>query len=244
MKKNTVVILMGFVALILNLGFQNCTKVGFTQTPPGAVPASADNTNSTTPPSAPTTVATTQIDVTTAPTPPAATPGPVVTIMPPTAAVTCKSRVLLTPVNGMINVPPRDDNKVCYYLKLIDGFRDPKDPTKYISQKSNLPTTINLEVVSRNHNLMAGNHTPYLMGKAMVNMTLQGERSIVLSSTSDQDTSIGVDNFLLIGVAPTANIGDPSFYQAIGSADSAVESNNVSMQGILFKNTLVPLNTL
>jgi hypothetical protein len=178
---------------------------------------------------------------------PTATPSPAPSATPaptPTAAIAafnpatagtyqCRSYVEIYPQGGQqLAIPARDAKGTCYYVKLIGAA---------YYQPSSSNGQLDSEIVSRNHDVP--NYTandlrhPYLLGNATLGISMEGARSLVLSGGADSSSSILVDNFILVGLAPASQAGNPAFYKAYGTSDSTVQNSGA----IAFKQTPVYL---
>jgi hypothetical protein len=149
----------------------------------------------------------------------------------------CQSiQMISLPSSGALNIPARGDDGVCYAVKLINKSN--------WSPSNNNPNS-DQQVISRNHASSIYNdpsliHAPYLLGSALLDVYLQGERSILLSGGANASSNITVDNFVLIGVMPSSQNSDPHFYKAYGTADSTVIYNG-NTDNIMFMNQAVAL---
>ncbi len=144
----------------------------------------------------------------------------------------CANFIVLQMSAGHLDIPARDAQGNCYVVKLLSA-------TSFSPSSQN--TVIDKEVISRNHDL-SGNtstdiHNPYLLGKAEVTMFLEGARSVMLAGGANDTDNITVDNFILVGIAPVAQAGNPQFYHSYGTSDSTVNNTD----GILFKNQNIQL---
>ncbi|WP_413558795.1 hypothetical protein [Bdellovibrio sp. HCB209] len=126
----------------------------------------------------------------------------------------CKSFVEIT--SFPVVIPERTDAGVCYYAKLFNKIATgPSSGSR-------------LDFVSaRNHASSLGADpknvaAPYVMGAFTNKVTLQGERSVKLSGSSNALTSILVDNFVLMGSRLASSTAAISNYRAFGSADAAI----------------------
>ncbi|RYZ81473.1 MAG: hypothetical protein EOP06_23415 [Proteobacteria bacterium] len=146
----------------------------------------------------------------------------------------CKSFVELDATNGQVlDVPARSTDGVCFLAKLISSVT-------YDPAESN--PNVDNDIVSRDHaggiyNDAERVHSPFNMGSKTVRLLLRGARSVKLSGGKNETSKIVVDNFILVGLSPTAQIGTPSFYKAYGTSDSTVRKTN----SVLFKSKEVPL---
>jgi hypothetical protein len=151
-------------------------------------------------------------------------PGNVVdlTTVPPAG---CSSVKQINYVDGqLLSIPARDAGQVCYIVKLMDKMY-------YVGDNEN--KNFDMEVVSDNHGGLLNNH-PKIMGSKKVRVLLGGARSIKVAGGPKGTEPIIVDNFFLVGIAPSALIGNPSDYHAYGTGDSVYTDNSV-----LFKNSKV-----
>ncbi len=149
-------------------------------------------------------------------------------------AFTCKSVIELQPpaVGNLLHVPARDSSGVCYTLKIIN-------PSRF--SPSSINTLLDLDVVSRNHDNGYSDPTkirhPYVLGESSFGLYLEGERSLKLAGGNSATTGISVDNFILVGLSPIAQLGNPFYYLAYGTKDSTVGD----LTGVLFNDQTVPL---
>lgn len=217
MKKQNI-LLVGFAVLLVG-GFQNCAKMNFTTEEAALKPSSADASGdpSSQDPSA-----------SASPTPRSSGNPPVVDISDD-KDFSCKQFVEINyDPSSILNVPKRDGNGLCYIVKIISAV---------VFQKSVDNPNVDNEVISRNHADNKTNHHPFVLGSQMVRMRLEGARAIKLSGGKNDSSNILVDNFLLIGVAPSAVIGDPQYYKAYGTSDSEA----IGYAGVLFKDVVIPV---
>ena len=152
----------------------------------------------------------------------------------------CKSLVTLTSASDLMTIPARTADGICYAYKMASAI-----PVG----ASNLTTTIDTQVISRNHDSGSGNpaitHNPYEMGLFQGQFNLLGGRVVKLSGGPDATTHILVDNFVLMGVYPSAT-GAPAdlttAYQAMGTSDSSIaNAQGVDTHSISFMNQLIPV---
>jgi hypothetical protein len=140
----------------------------------------------------------------------------------------CKSFVELNTTSGQIlDIPARSSAGVCFLAKIISAVKYDEFTN---SNREN-------DVISRNHDAAGGSdstviHSPYVLGSKLVRVILHGQRSVKLSGGKNDTSEIHVDNFILVGLAPSAQIGTPSFYKAYGTTDSSLPGTN----HVLFKN--------
>ncbi|WP_413575996.1 hypothetical protein ACLVWU_16550 [Bdellovibrio sp. HCB290] len=145
----------------------------------------------------------------------------------------CKSFVEIT--SFPVVIPERTEAGVCYYAKLfnkIAASASSGDRLSFVSARnhSGSPGASGTAVT----NVAA----PYVMGAFTNKVTLQGERSVKLSGSSNALTSILVDNFVLMGSRLASSTAAISNYRAFGSADAAigttgkikVNGNDVALQ--------------
>jgi hypothetical protein len=141
----------------------------------------------------------------------------------------CKSFVEIPYGAGQVlDIPARDENGLCFVVKIIGKAKfDPSDSNPHVDT----------DVFSRNHGPGPSTHHPFDMGSEVVRMVMEGGRSIKLSGGKNDKTKITVDNFILVGIAPSSMVGDPAYYKAYGTSDSAVYGSS----GILFKDVNIPV---
>ena len=134
---------------------------------------------------------------------------------------------------GTIQAPARTTAGVCFAIKLMSAISN---------SASSLTTTIETDMISRNHDVSyqdpSNVHNPYLMGHGHVSVQLQGARTLKLAGSGDSLSPILVDNFVVTGIYPTS-IASPavSYFHAYGTSDSTVRDTG----GILYNNFVVPL---
>ncbi|WP_413585431.1 hypothetical protein [Bdellovibrio sp. HCB274] len=129
----------------------------------------------------------------------------------------CKSFVEIT--SFPVVIPERTEAGVCYYAKLFNKIAASPSSGDRLSFVS-----------ARNHSGSPGAGgtavtnvaAPYVMGAFTNKVTLQGERSVKLSGSSNALTSILVDNFVLMGSRLASSTAAISNYRAFGSADAAI----------------------
>lgn len=128
-----------------------------------------------------------------------------------------------------LSIPARTADGVCYAMKIFDPVEN---------GRSSLTTVFDDDVVSRNHESGGGTRHPYSLGKDLLNFVLAGPRVVKLAGGLDANSSILIDNFVLVGLYPKAISPIPAHYSAQGTADSVTDSTNMTL---LFKNSPVPL---
>lgn len=144
--------------------------------------------------------------------------------------------IVLLPLSNPLIVPARDASTgICYAVQIFQAIPN---------GKSNLTTTIDNDVISRNHDSGPATHHPYLMGQATAVVKFEGLRNIKLSgSPSNADASIKIDNFALIGFKAVSNASaslselSASDYAAFGTSDSIISGTN----GVKLYDEVVPL---
>jgi hypothetical protein len=204
--KKQKLIIAGFAALLV-VSFQNCSKMNFSSNPATAASESLSND--------PNNGQTGGVD-----------PGTVVDLntVPPAG---CSSVQQITYTDGQIlNIPARGAGQICYIVKLMNKMY-------YVGNDEN--KNFDMDVVSNDHGGLLNNH-PKIMGSKKVRVLLGGARSIKVAGGPNGNEPIIVDNFFLVGIAPSGLIGDPSYYHAYGTADAVYTDNSV-----LFKNSKVGL---
>jgi hypothetical protein len=145
----------------------------------------------------------------------------------------CKTVTKLEPVNGLITVPERTADGICYSVKLMDAVT---------SGASSLTKSMDPTVISRNHDGGYSDpnkvHNPYLMGSRVVDFNMEGPHQVKLSGSGMALAPIAVDNFVLTGIYPksVANPG-ASYFHAYGTSDSSVYDTNA----VLVNNAQVPV---
>jgi hypothetical protein len=192
------------------VAFQNCSQVKFTPTDAASLGSLSVDPNAS----------------------PNPDPGPVVNIGT-VADFSCKTFIDLTVVDGQaLDIPARSADGLCYTAKIISAA--------YFSPSATNPQS-DADVISRNHDRGYGNvdmlHHPYVLGSRLVRLILHGERTVKLSGGKNDTAAILVDNFILVGIAPIAQIGTPSFYKAYGTLDSGANGND----HVIFKDVNVGL---
>jgi hypothetical protein len=224
MKKR--VFFLTVAAAGIMVSFQNCSKMNFV---PATDATNASTSGSTVTPNevvAEEPINTSPVSAST-PTPPMPTP-PEVVVLDVVKDFKCQRFIEMTyNPSQVLNIPKRDNNGLCYIVKIIsaENFKP--------SSKNML---IDNEVTSRNHD-SAGTHHPYVLGAQEVRMNLGGERAIKVSGGANDTANITVDNFILVGIAPSSIIGDPTYYKAYGTSDSTLPNTN----SILFKDVEIPV---
>jgi hypothetical protein len=231
-------LVIGGVGLLL-ITFQNCSRVGFgqqgqasnaaNQNPSASSSLSVPNDVTSSDPSTPSTPGT-----------PSTPSGPIGPAVPPAKIpdFSCQKFQIL-PLSKNLQIPARDSQGTCYAVQLMGAID---------SSPSNLTTTSDDEVISRDHDQTASDpsltHHPYLMGQATVNLTLGGPRRLKLAGAANTTTPILVDNFVMVGFGIPASQGSadsveliPTDYAAYGTSDSTVEQTN----GVLLNSTVVAL---
>lgn len=141
--------------------------------------------------------------------------------------------VKVLPLTADLIVPARDSSGTCYAIQIFQAIQD---------GPSNLTTTTDPQVISRNHDISTTDstitHHPYLMGQATINLTFEGARNIKLSGQADSTSPISVDNFVMVGFGAQSTAGlVPADYAAYGTSDSTVNNTN----GVLLDNEGVAL---
>ncbi len=136
----------------------------------------------------------------------------------------CDKVEIRTPLeNGApIRIPARDDKNVCYAIKLVDAV---DFPTSSVNQKrdySVLASDHDSKDPSGSGKNKRVNSHPYDLGQRVVNLFLEGPRSIKLSGAPDGMARIEVDNIILVGVMPTHQLRDPHFYKSYGTSDCQI----------------------
>ncbi|QDK46879.1 hypothetical protein DOM22_17815 [Bdellovibrio sp. ZAP7] len=130
----------------------------------------------------------------------------------------CKSFVEIK--SFPVVIPERTVDGVCYYAKLFDKIATGPSSGSRLSN-----------VVARDHSSANGGPSnlavtnvaaPYVLGAFTNKVTLNGERSVKLSGSSQALTSILVDNFVLMGSRLASSTAPISNYRAFGSGDSAI----------------------
>ncbi len=136
----------------------------------------------------------------------------------------CKSVTVLSRVES-VTIPPRSANGVCYAVKLFDAIA---------VSDSSLSAGRDVEVLARNHDGGSWAANPHSMGRASINISLQGPRTAKLSSSVSGDDPILTDNFFLIGLFAHGAAHDaahsPSGYHAYGSRDSTIDGSQAHIQ--------------
>ncbi len=143
----------------------------------------------------------------------------------------CKSVQILAATDGKYIVPARTAAGVCYSIKLVNSIA---------SSSSTLTSTVDNEVVSRNHN-SGGTPTrnSYQLGKSDLDFFLQGKRNIRLAGGTSATAPILVDNFILVGfIPPTLTSSVESYYKSYGTSDSTLPSTDY----ITFRSTPIVLS--
>ena len=152
----------------------------------------------------------------------------------------CKTYVALAAgANGSYTVPARTTDGICYSVQLMSAIPN---------GASSLTTTIDNQVISRNHdianNTYLDTHHPYSMARALTQFTMiagGGAREVKLAGSSSTAAPITVDNFVLVGLATkAATLNNVADYRAYGSQDSTV---NQAQTDILMKNKEVPFTS-
>ena len=154
---------------------------------------------------------------------------------------TCSSFTILNTQAELMAIPARGNDGVCYAYKIMSAIG---------RSSSTLTTTIDTQVISRDHDLLSSDpmltHHPYSMATFQSQFELLGPRVVKLSGAPSTTTSISIDNFLLMGAYPTAS-GAPSdltqAYRVVGTSDSSIANNwGVDTGAILFQNQYIPID--
>jgi hypothetical protein len=104
------------------------------------------------------------------------------------------------------------------------------------------------DVLARDHSRTSGDasqtNKPYVMGKEQSEFRILGPRSVKLSGGLDATAKILVDNFVLVGVYPSAQ--DPkanlnAYYKVMGSSDSSIAVDGSDSHAVKFIDTLIPV---
>jgi hypothetical protein len=225
MKKQKITLIA--VSAVLMVAFQNCAQMNFAPATDVLAESTSPNGDS---------LGQTDVNQDNNGNNAGATPTPAPTATPPVVDLadakpfSCKvfTEITYNPA-ATLNIPKRDSNSgECFVMKIV---------SKAIFQKSATNPNQDNDVVSRDHATNTSNHHPFVLGNAMVRMRLGGERAIKLSGGKNDTANILVDNFLLIGIAATSQIGDPQYYKAYGTSDSSA----IGYQGVLFKDVTIPV---
>lgn len=127
----------------------------------------------------------------------------------------CKSMVMLThPTDGSaLVIPKRSGNGICYSVKLSDAVASRQSDNNY-----------DTSVVADDHGVSGRTFNNYLrkLGEKVTRLYMQGPRSIKLSGSPDGLSQIQVDNIILVGIMPTAQLRNPAYYKAYGTEDCRV----------------------
>lgn len=98
-------------------------------------------------------------------------------------SATCNSFIEVT--NSDFVIPARVNEKICYYIKLVNA--------------TTVRSSVTLDyVLSRNHDKPGTNRAPSIIGQKMISFLMQGDREVVLSGDTHGGASISVDNYILI----------------------------------------------
>lgn len=133
----------------------------------------------------------------------------------------CKSVVNLAAVGGILNVPSRNEEGICYAVKVFD---------RIANSRSSLTPTRDTDVISRSHDSGPRLVNPYSMGKAAIKFRMAGPRTVKLAGGLSADAPIKVDNFTLVGVYAESVTPMPSHYKAYGTKDSTVDQAETHIQ--------------
>lgn len=153
----------------------------------------------------------------------------------------CQEVLELSSVSDLLSIPARDSRGLCYAIKLLEHINN---------SSSTLTTVFDSDVISRNHDGNVASRTnrnehPYQMGAVNVPFKINGARVVKLAGGVSASSPILVDNFVLIGVHPTAaDIRGQiaSHYTIYGSSDSTlVDSQGTSSKNISVMGELIPL---
>lgn len=140
--------------------------------------------------------------------------------------IDCQQVVEVTlPADGSpLHVPARTDKGICFTLKLVSA--------KAYNPSSKNPDRDG-DVISADHDKGETlNSHPYNLGEKVVNLFLEGPRSIKLAGSPDGLSEIKVDNYILVGIAPTTEIYDPIYYKAYGTSDCRIHNVPTNAIGI------------
>jgi hypothetical protein len=132
-------------------------------------------------------------------------------------SIDCKQVIEIPlPSDGsLIHIPARGSDDVCYSVKLISAASARPSSSNPIRDADVLSNDFDSGDTRLNSN-------PYVMGRSVVNLFLEGPRAIMLSGSVDGLSEIRADNFILVGVMPTAQIYEPQFYTAYGTSDCRI----------------------
>gem|GEM_PF-5737455 len=227
--KNIQVLLILSTTAMMLISFQNCAQ-------PGS--SSLDSSSSSTPSTTVTALSASGAGVSSPDIPPDVvfrdpyTPSKI-------SSYGCTSVTTLAPPadGSAVTIPPRaaGSSGVCYAVKLMNQAAF--NPSSHNS-------VIDPDLVTRNHDLSQYSasdvHNPYSMGRARLQVYLQGERSVLLTGGADPAAKISVDNFMLVGLAPSAQYGNPYYYLAYGTSDATVLYNG-DTKNVLFNHQPVLL---
>lgn len=146
----------------------------------------------------------------------------------------CRSFVVL-PATEQLSIPPRTAEGICYSVPIMN---------RIANSSSRLTTQLEMDVVSRDHDVWAPRRNPYVLGKYQANVQIQGPRVVKLAGGLSTTSPIRVDNFLLFGLFPQSQMdANPNqvdistSYKAMGTSDSVVPGVN----GILFRDIPIPV---
>jgi hypothetical protein len=152
----------------------------------------------------------------------------------------CQTVTTINSAEELMNIPARTADGICYAYRIMNSIAN---------SPSYLTPTIDSSVISRNHDISDSDptitHHPYAMGEFQGQFSLLGPRVVKLAGGLSASADILVDNFVLMGVYPTA-VGAPAdlttAYQAMGTSDSSIANvNGVDTHAISFMNQLIPI---
>ncbi len=152
----------------------------------------------------------------------------------------CTSVLTLSSAD-LMSVPARTASGQCYAIKIMNAIAN---------SSSTLTQTLDMEVISRDHNNGASNPNltrhPYVLGHTQLQMQLLGPRVVKLAGGMSDQAPIRVDNFILMGVYPTSV--NPlesltSYYKVSGTSDSSIaNAQGVNTGSIALLNQLLPIS--
>lgn len=100
----------------------------------------------------------------------------------------CRTYVEITQTS--FEVPARTNDRVCYYIKLVDKVS--------LRSSKNFPNR-RMDILARNHDSQNPPNTPpYIVDERTVGFKLLGSREVILSASTSGTREIYVDNFFLV----------------------------------------------
>jgi hypothetical protein len=143
---------------------------------------------------------------------------------------TCRKVQLLEKTDSL-TIAARDESGTCFAMKALSAFA---------TSDSSLTSKIDDDALANDHFNGFGSdreRKSFLMDRLHLRFAFQGPRRILLSGAADDRTPILVDNYALVGIAPSSRNLIARDYRAYGTSDAAL----FRTKGIHFKGQNVPL---